>query len=305
MLNQTLFEARANQLYFYSPYNFVRTIKPEVLLSKIEAELQSWQGSNKLVLECGGAVFYVQKLPWDTNFFQINTAKLAYVLHNLEFEQLVSASREFLQAAKQHEIEYLFAEMPPEDVFTSQALNLVGFKLTETRLLYMIDNLRQYDYARFDVRKATENDIPNLRRVASVMRNDFDRFHADPYISVELADQFLSKFVEEAVKGFNDVVLVPNAPGLPSDSFLTANIMRSEWDTLHCKISKMVLSAVSSETNKGWYVKLISEMIYWLRNEGSEVIYLTTQSTNRAVFRTWEKLGFRLGSSTNLFTCLP
>jgi dTDP-4-amino-4,6-dideoxy-D-galactose acyltransferase len=75
-----------------------------------------------------------------------------------------------------------------------------------------------------------------------------------------------------------------------------------DWDKLDYKISKMVLSAVSSDTNKGWYIKLISEMTFILKEIGAKSVFMNTQATNIAVLVTWEKLGYRLGRTTHILT---
>ncbi|MFT4733094.1 MAG: dTDP-4-amino-4,6-dideoxy-D-galactose acyltransferase [Sediminicola sp.] len=73
-----------------------------------------------------------------------------------------------------------------------------------------------------------------------------------------------------------------------------------KWKFLNYKVSKMVLSAVSAETNKGWYVKLISEMTYLLKDLGVQAVHMNTQSTNRAVLNVWNKLGYRIGRTTHV-----
>jgi dTDP-4-amino-4,6-dideoxy-D-galactose acyltransferase len=134
------------------------------------------------------------------------------------------------------------------------------------------------------------------------MRNDFDRFHSDIMFSTEVADNYLSTYVENSINGFADLVIVPNEQGVATDSFLTANYLKEKWDSIGHPISKMVLSAVSSKTNKGWYLKLISEMTYLLKENGAETIYMNTQSTNIPVLYTWEKLGYHIGRTTHLLS---
>ena len=96
--------------------------------------------------------------------------------------------------------------------------------------------------------------------------------------------------------------MIPNEEGVPSDSFLSANFFENQWETIGVKVSKMVLSAVSSSTNKGWYINLISEMSYLFKSKGITHAFMNTQSTNRQVFHTWEKLGYKLGSTTHILS---
>jgi dTDP-4-amino-4,6-dideoxy-D-galactose acyltransferase len=139
-------------------------------------------------------------------------------------------------------------------------------------------------------------------RVAREMRNSFDRFHADPVFGQSKADEFLATYIEQSVKGFADIVLVPDEPGVPPDSFLTARYLKDEWEETGYRISKMVLSAVSSATNKGWYSKLIGAMTRHLQEEGAQYIHMNTQATNGAVIHTWESLGYRFGYATHVLS---
>jgi dTDP-4-amino-4,6-dideoxy-D-galactose acyltransferase len=168
-------------------------------------------------------------------------------------------------------------------------------------MTYYLD-LTNFKQPRFPVRQANLNDINNLKRVSSKMVNPFDRFHADISIDNKLADNFLGVFAEESVKGFADYVMVPNEKAIPADSFLTAKYYKNWWNEIDVKVSKMVLSAVSSETNKGWYIKLITEMAYHLRDMGADYSMMHPASTNKAVIHSYEKLGCKLGKVGHILT---
>jgi dTDP-4-amino-4,6-dideoxy-D-galactose acyltransferase len=134
------------------------------------------------------------------------------------------------------------------------------------------------------------------------MVNPYDRFHADISFQKDDADRFLGVFAEESIKGFADYVMVPNEENVPSDSFLTAKYYKNWWKPIGIKVSKMVLSAVSSSTNKGWYVKLISEMAYHLKEQGADFALMHPASTNKAVIHSYEKLGCKLGKVSHILS---
>ncbi len=299
-----LLDARADKLLFYSPYNFIRDISVDKQLNLLV--YPSLKDENALTYEVTlnnhNHVFVYEHLSWDSNYFNLNTYKLKGVLfsHN-NIDQLTEAIKQF-KNEKLPIGAYVFLEIPSEDILLLQALGRAGFQLVETRLTYFRGNLNDFNEPRYPVRKATISDVDNLKLVARQMRNDYDRFHADPIFNQEIADDFLSTYIEQSLKGFADIVLTSNEDQIPSDSFLTAKYLKSDWELLGTKVSKMVLSAVSNKTNKGWYKKLISEMTYHLREQGAEYIFLNTQSTNRAVFYTWEKLGYRLGATTHILS---
>lgn len=300
---EELIKAREEYLIHYSDLSFLRSKKVnQYILDDINNNIGGLQYKVKIDQE--EFIFLYQKLDWESNYFSIDSFKLKCVLFSdkSSLQNLVQAIAEFMQMLDQHEKLYLFIEIPCEDVFVLQALTSYGFKLIESRLTYFNDTLRRYDYPRFPVRDAVEEDIKFLKEVAAVMRNDYDRFHADVSFPDEKADDYLSTYIEQSIKGFTDVVLVPEIEGKPSASFLTANFQKDIWAKINKKVSKMVLSAVSAEFNKGWYLKLISEMSYRLHEEGADCVYMNTQSTNKAVIYTWERLGYRYGGTKHILS---
>jgi len=302
MLNSTLFESSSEKLIFYSPYQFLRDVRKDKLYNPILGELSAWGQPNQLFCEVDDAQFFYTYLTWDSTFFNIKTAKLNFVLHKLSFQELTNACIFFLDQVRKEGFEYLFCEIPPEDVLLIQALNLAGLKSTETRLIYFHDQIQQFQAHRFNVRAALEADIPNLRLVASTMRNQFDRFHADPVLGETHGDDFLARYIEEGVKGYSDIVLVPDEQGVSSDAFFSLNLLEKNWEQLGVKVSKIVLTAASSSNNKGWHYKLLAESTHWFKEKGAEVVFMPTQSTNRAVIRNCEKLGYKYGGSSHVLT---
>lgn len=292
---------RQAKLVYYAPYNFIRSITTEAhivnwILPKIDTLTKHTSTHANTLVD-----IYYEKLEWDTNYFNIPTYKLNYILFNQNNIAAVKQSvSDFVNTFNNND--YIICEVPSEDIDVIQALTQNGFSLIETRLTYYNNNLANFNEKRHSIRAANLDDTQNLMRVAMEMKNDYDRFHADNIFSTEQADNFLATYIQQSLKGFADVVLTSNESGLPSDSFLTANYLKHEWTKTQVPVSKMVLSAVSSQTNKGWYKKLISEMTYHLMEQGAQYIFMNTQSTNRAVYHTWEQLGYKLGGVTHVFS---
>lgn len=302
------FEARKNELFYYSPYSFMRNVSDDLLfrhtvkdplLKKIEykkIQVVPIHLTNQTFL------FLVEYLSWDSDYFGFPIYRLHTVLFdNANQTSLTTAVLEFKATFFDHTKKYCFTDIPSEDIVLLQAISGAGFRIIETRMTYYLD-LSKHIHERYLVREAKHEDIPNLRKVAYEMRNPFDRFHADPIFKAEKADEFLSTFIENSVKGFADYTIVPNAPDTPPDAFLTAKYLKEDWAKIGAKPSIMVLSAVSSHTCKGWYKKLISEMAYHLRSEGAEYAFMHPASTNKAVIYTYETLGCRLGQVSHVFS---
>jgi dTDP-4-amino-4,6-dideoxy-D-galactose acyltransferase len=305
-----LINARKDILYHYSPFSFFpnsdkNKIFQHSIINGIENFNKDENVENFKIEVLGNThLFIVKFLKWDTNYFNLSTYKLLYVLYDhKDYNVLKKATKLFVSGFFKKKGKYCFSEIPSEDIFTIQALNESGFKLVENRLTYYLD-LKNYSHERYDTRKATIEDIPNLKRVAREMRNDYDRFHAETIFEISKADEFLATYIEESVKGFSDYTMVPSELGVPSDAFLTANYLSDEWNSIGEKVSKMVLSAVSIKTCKGWYLKLISEMAYHLKSKGAEYAYMHPATTNRAVIHTYEKLGCKYGKCVHVLTLI-
>lgn len=306
MLN--LLNARKDTLFHYSPFSFFPKIDKQKLfqysiVNSVDASMED--GSLEVIrIDVDGKehLFLLKFLKWDTDYFNMSTYRLFYVLYDHhDYDVLKKATKLFVSSFFKEKGIYCFSEIPSEDIFTIQALNESGFKLVENRLTYYLD-LRNYSHERYGVRSAKPEDIENLKRVAREMRNDFDRFHAESIFNADKADEFLATYIEESIKGFVDYTIVPCQDGVASDAFLTANYLRSEWASIGEKVSKMVLSSVSVETCKGWYLKLISEMAFHLKSIGADYAFMHPATTNRAVIHTYEKLGCKYGKCVHILT---
>lgn len=290
---------------FYTPLSFMHR-QAESFADEFLAGLNVSIADKHIECFSSRARLMVRHLPWDSQYFQCPTYRLDFADWADGDPTPIDSLAHTLTALKdelsrRHPRYYLFMEVPSEDLTMLQALGLAGYRLIETRLTYFRDDLHAFNYPRrFSVRPATEADIPDLRNVAMSMANRFDRFHADSFFPTALADGFLATFVENSVGGFADIVLVPAGFGDMPGAFLTGNFMPDQPALAGVKIGRMVLSAVAIN-RRGWYLKLISELSYYFQECGVSLCYLTTQSTNQAVIRVWEKLGYHYGKSTHIF----
>jgi dTDP-4-amino-4,6-dideoxy-D-galactose acyltransferase len=244
-----------------------------------------------------------EKLPWDTAFFGYGVARIDGVfLLDQPFHQTTGSYadvlRPWLSKAREERVRYIFASVEPRDLVLMRSLGELGFSLIESKLYYHINLLEYQPAERHAVRPATEEDIESLGAAARLAVNEFDRFHADPFIDRENADRLMYRWVEASIRdGFADITIVPDRknPG----AFCTVKYHRDKWPVWSLKLSQPVFSAVSAGFS-GWYRKLISEVNCHLKAEGAEHSYLSTQVTNSAVIRVWESLGYRFGKGNHV-----
>jgi hypothetical protein len=246
-----------------------------------------------------------QKLDWDSEFFGYPVARLDAVVPLQDSPQVPTAAQlmgplqAFLQRAVERKQRYIFAAVDAEHGGLAQALCACGFALIETRATYA-RSLMDYSYPeRFATRLATADDAETLAHTAADRVNPYDRFHADPFIDPERADALMRQWVHASLtQGFADATVVPSAP--QPTAFCTVKYHRDQWDSWGLRLAQPVLSAVST-AYRGWYKKIMSEVSYHLKDLGAEHAYMVTQVTNRAVIKTWERLGYSFGKAQHIF----
>lgn len=304
----SLVAARAAQLAYYSPYYFLRQFPAGAQQEQFgtgPAGRWGQQPGTEIVGE-EAAQWLLQSLPWDSEYFGTPFYRLFTGLFDEQAstQRLVAAAAGLRQRlAARHGAFYAFSIVPAEDIRLLQALTGTGWQLVETRLTYYRDQLASFDYPRSPVRAATPAEAPQVGRVAAAARNLYDRFHADAWFGTERADAYLGRYAENTVAaGLAATVLVPADPALPLDSFLAISDLPVEAATLGRALSRVLLTAVGP-ANRGWHVKLVAETVHRARELQHEAVLMTTQATNHAVFRTCEKLGFRLGATSHVLAC--
>lgn len=306
-----LVAARADVLHLHSPYHFVRHLSPDAVAWQerhfgIGRATSFGAGPEEKVYTTSqsSVQFLCEHLPWDTAFFGASTLRLFTALFDARTTSLLELTRavqEFQQNALLAPA-YCFAEVPAEDIRLLQALTQAGWRWVETRLQYHLADVVNFAQPQYSVRLTQPDEAEHVGRIAAAARNEYDRFHADPWFGPERADAFLARYATAATEGYCDAVLVPDEAGVPVDSFLAISDLTSHAMALGIGLSRVVLTAVGP-ANRGWHLRLLSETVQRARQRGAAAVLMTTQATNRAVIRNAEKLNFALGATTHVLSC--
>ena len=280
----------------HSPMGFLRgrddVLAREMLAAGREGKDQEAFGSSNVLI--------VRKLEWDTNYFGVPMYRIEFAAGPggvVAADALAEACAELRTTlAGRHPTSYVFAEVPSEDIVLLQGLGLAAFRLLETRLAYVHNAPHRFLGERAGTRLATVADIPDLRRAGAVARNDYDRYHADPFFGVEKADTYLADYIESCVRGLADTIVVPDggAPG----AFVAGNARVAQYDS--DIIGRLLLAAVAPD-RRGAYRKLNGAFLGWMAERGATQVVNTTQSTNRAVIHVCEEMGYRFGRASHVF----
>ncbi len=307
--NPALVAARAAVLFRHSPTHFLRQLPTEFQQERygtgVAARFGRGRGEEIMTAADGSSQWLLQHLPWDTEFFGTPTYRLFTGLFGADVSpvMLAATAAELRATLAARGAYYAFSVVPAEDIELLQALTAGGWQLIETRLNFYCPVAEATLPAPASVRLARPEEAAHIGRIAATARNPYDRFHADPWFGEVRADALLARYAEAATEGtYADAVLVPDEPGLPVDSFLAVGDTAAEAGISGSGSSRVLLTAVGP-ANRGWHLKLVAETVHRASALSLPQVLMTTQATNGAVFRTCEKLGFRLGGTSHVLAC--
>jgi len=301
----SLLQRRVPEMTFYSPYSFLRNINPETLCREtfIEPLLQSvypGKATVSAVTTNGQKTYIVWKaLPWDSEHFHRRVFRIELVTSDHDNAEAISVALKSFLVKFTERGDYLFITVPCEDLPVLHALSYAGFRMVETRLNYFFPGFIAVEDVKAPVRMAGEEDIPVLREIAMRKRNRFDRVHADPAFTDKEADNYLGTFAAQCVRGFADIVMVPDIPGVKPFGFLAAN---NPEKIMGVNIAKLVLAAVDNREYRGWLSDLLLGVMYELKKKNTDVLTTITQASNRPAIHVWENAGFVLGFVNHVYS---
>lgn len=296
-------------LFRHSPTHFLRHLpagpQQERYGTGAAARFGAGVGEQVLTAADGRSQWLLQHLTWDTEFFGTDTYRLFTGLFEADasVDSLARAVQDLRATLAARGAYYAFSVVPAEDTALLQALTASGWRLIETRLNFYCPVAEASLPAPAAVRLARPDEAAHIGRISALVRNIYDRFHADPWFGEARADALLARYAEAATEGsYADAVLVPDEPGLPVDAFLAIGDTLAEAGVPGSGASRVLLTAVGP-ANRGWHLKLVAETVRRAALLSLPQVLMTTQATNGAVFRTCEKLGFRLGSTSHVLAC--
>lgn len=237
--------------------------------------------------------FNPQKLEWDSTFFDAGIYKIgAFDARSLTRDQIV-------QFFSDSNANYVFAEVPAEALPQIRALQNSGFHLVETRLHYFHLLLNLESQTR-TTRIASRTDTEALKKVAVEAVNPYDRYHADPFFSTKDANRYLATYISNCISGFAECVFVPDTEAEPA-SFAALSLANDRLWAESKPLYRIPLTACLPE-NKGWHFHLCLAALQYAKAKRAACLVMTTQTTNGAVIHNCEKLGFKLGHCSHIFS---
>lgn len=256
------------------------------------------------------ALLQMEHLAWDTEVLRFSVARITWWLgalgpSGLRWRQQLL--RWAIDESRKRGERYLLIRLPAADIEGIHQLEASGFRLVDGVLTFGCDlsQLRPEEEQSVDglrISATTAADVPALEETAAASFR-IDRFHSDPFIGQERADELHRQWVRSSCQGFADCVLVAY-DGDPI-GFTTLKLDSVASSVAGVGIGLVVLVAVApSSRRRGVARQLTLASLAWFRATGCSWVEVGTQLANIRASRVYESAGFSLVGSSLTFRLL-
>ncbi len=233
-------------------------------------------------------------LPWDSEMLGFCAARICalYRYHTpAAADSQQQILRHLLEEAQSQGVHYLVTRVPAGDIVTIQQLEALGFRVIDGIVTFGAAMSSVALEGAENVRPAVPADIPVLRYIAGTSFR-VDRFHSDPAISQETADEVQRVWIENSCRGMADAVLIAEADG-KATGFTTLKVDRVAERTFGIKIGIIELVATSPNyRRRGQGRSLCLAALHWFRQAGCDWAEVGTQMGNIQAARLYQSVGF-------------
>jgi dTDP-4-amino-4,6-dideoxy-D-galactose acyltransferase len=246
-----------------------------------------------------------KKLPWDSQQLRLPAARIDYLLAAGSYNEQRSVKEmlleELLMEAQNLGVWHMSARVDASDLSSLHVLEEAGFLTVDGILTFALD-LKEPSALEpandIKLRLATADDAAAaaaLARTAYV----YDRFHADPFIDGELADELHAAWVRNSCEGTaaDAVLLAEDESGLLG--FITCKISGAAGHKSHSSRGTLVLVATAPQARGrrvGYSLTLAA--LEWFRQSGCETVEVGTQLSNIPASRLYQMCGFQLRATS-------
>ena len=227
-----------------------------------------------------------EKVSWDSTFFGLSIARA--IPAHLD----APACDAMLEWCRTHGVDCLYFLGKPDDTTTIRLLDQGGFQLVGVRVTLARQAPGGSGDVRGHVREAVEDDIPNLRDIASSAHRD-TRFHADTRFDAARCDDLYATWIENSVRGYADRVLVAERDAVPV-GYLTLHVSNSNTASdAGGRTARIGLFAVHERyRNQGVGRDLLRSAAHMLTAEEVTETSVVTAGRNTAALSLYKGEGF-------------
>ena len=246
----------------------------------------------------------LKKLPWDSEQLGVGAARIEHLVGKGAYHEQLQIKRDLLtqlqRLVETEAITHLSVRVDASDLSSIHALESTGFVTVDTILTFVFDFSKQtlalpeHDY---NIRLATAADA---QQVADLARTAFiyDRFHADPFIRGERADELHANWLSNSCegKGADAVVIAEDDRGLLG--FTSCLVQRDTWRL--GRLVGTIVMAASAERARGRGVahSTMLSATDFLHRQGCEIVEGGTQVRNIPSARLFRRCGFVMAAAS-------
>ncbi len=259
----------------------------------------------------------VDHLLWDSQHFKHKMGCVAWppglTAQTMSEEEAGLRIRAVVERARDEKYQFLMARTDPKETGRIHALETNGFRIMDalvTWQLWPFDPTPPIVQLPADttITIASQDDVPSLMEIARRAFADrtvwLDRFHADPRIPPERANELYAQWVKNSVppvapeSAMADITWIAKVRGAPA-GFLTADLIPEKPDEKPEErgetIGRVPLNAVDQPyRQRGLYRALAATAVAWFQQQGCGRVWVRTSVASVGVHRTWGRLGANL-----------
>lgn len=237
----------------------------------------------------------VTRLEFDSKNLGVSCGRIAAMGATNDLDAL-NVAQQAVDLAHQMGIEHLSVRCDANDLILLDALQACGFEPVDA-ILTFTRSLHNYSPTEEDkqIRLATEADA---EAVGEIARTAFtiDRFHSDPLISKDKADELHYHWGKNSVLGTAaDAVVVAVDDHDQPIGFVTCKLNHGTYEGLGKFVGTVVLVATSaSARGQGLGRRMTTQALNWFFQSGCDVVEVGTQAVNKPAAALYERSGFQL-----------
>jgi GNAT superfamily N-acetyltransferase len=215
----------------------------------------------------------IEELTWDTGLFGRKIGRLTEV----PSEKILG---NILEDAKEQKYRYLTCRLSANKIDDVRILEKKGFYLTDIGILLERD-MDAIEETPIPVREALVNDIAMLKEMVKGVFTD-SRFYHDPFFTNDEADRAFQAWIENAVKGFADKVLL-----IGNEGFITCKVSGTTGNIHLIGVSPLY-------RGRGIGTALVLHALRWFKEQGLKNVTVRTQAGNSNSIKFYTHLGFKI-----------